>query len=337
MRRRAWSLVVGLLLLAAGTGAACVRQIVVATVTPREPFGVLPPAPDYERDEAWSARPSPGDDAVADAFYVHPTTYVGPAWNGRVDDPTLNDATDRVATRLQASAFEDCCAVWAPRYRQANMTAFFAPSEDGSRALDVAYGDVLAAWRVFRARAGDRPFVLAAHSQGSWLAQRLLREEIAPGPARARLVAAWLPGMPITDPGVPACETPTQTGCVVSWNARGPAFVPGGTFDPRLADTPGICVNPLSWRADETRVDADDNPGAVFHESDPPLRIPAFADARCVAGTLIVTEIEQVPRDLPSRVLDRAIGPDNWHAIEYQAFFESIRANAVARVAAFGG
>ena len=60
--------------------------------------------------------------APVDVFYVHPTSYVGARWNGPVDDPALNEATDRVATRIQASAFNGCCAVWAPRYRQANGT-----------------------------------------------------------------------------------------------------------------------------------------------------------------------------------------------------------------------
>jgi hypothetical protein len=95
--------------------------------------------------------------ASADVFYVHPTSYVGPLWNAPIDDPRLNAATDRVATRIQASAFNACCAVHAPRYRQANGTAFTHPTEDGQRALDVAYADVRAAFHHFLARAGELP------------------------------------------------------------------------------------------------------------------------------------------------------------------------------------
>jgi hypothetical protein len=109
--------------------------------------------------------------AGADVFYVHPTSYVGPLWNAPVDDARLNTDTDRVATRIQASAFNRCCAVYAPRYRQGNGTAFTHPSVDGRRALDVAYADVRAAFRHFLAsREAARPFLLASHSQGSALA-----------------------------------------------------------------------------------------------------------------------------------------------------------------------
>jgi|GEM_PF-4889713 len=71
--------------------------------------------------------------APVDVFYVHPTSYVGNAWNANLDDATVNAATDQGATRIQASAFNACCAIYAPRYRQANLTAFIRPSTDGMR------------------------------------------------------------------------------------------------------------------------------------------------------------------------------------------------------------
>ena len=70
--------------------------------------------------------PAPSAPPVADVFYVHPTSYVGAKWNGPVDDAALNAATDRVATRIRERVL-DCCAVYAPRYRQANGMAFIKP------------------------------------------------------------------------------------------------------------------------------------------------------------------------------------------------------------------
>jgi hypothetical protein len=73
----------------------------------------------------------------------------------------------------------------------------------------------------------------------------------------------------------------------------------------------------------------------VFLESADPAPRPAFADAQCSGGTLVVRRIGSAPRDLPSRILDRVLGRGNYHAIEYQVYFMNLRENASARAAAF--
>lgn len=339
------------------------NSIVRAITRPGAPFDAkaLPAAPDYANPATWSALPDrqdaadvtvlglPGVDqgkAPADVFYVHPTTYIGNKWNGPIDDAALNEATDRVATRLQASAWNVCCAIYAPRYRQANTNTFTQPSDDGDRALDIAYGDVATAFRYFVAHHHrDRPFFLAAHSQGTLMAERLLREEIAGKPLRAKLIAAYLIGLPIPVAGLssdtPICTTPAQTGCVVSWNARGPQFVPG-EFEfrrhnpsPQIASSAVVCVNPLSFLADEAELPASANEGALFFDAKEPAVLRGFASARCQHGTLITRLQGTPPRDFMSRLLDRAIGPGNYHPIEYQLFYVNLRQNAQARLAAF--
>ena len=118
--------------------------------------------------------------AAVDVFFVHSSSYVGSRWNAPADDPTVVEATDRVGTGIQAAAFSGCCAIHAPRYRQANLTAFYRPSPDGDRAIALAYEDVRYAFEAFEARrAPGRPFILAGHSQGSVHAERLLYEVVA--------------------------------------------------------------------------------------------------------------------------------------------------------------
>lgn len=348
-----------LLLVALALPALGCERAVLFFMTPRAPFDAsrLPAPPDYAADASWSALPERADaadaeapglpaadqrSAGADVFYVHPTSYVGPLWNAPVDDARLNADTDRVATRIQASAFDACCAVYAPRYRQANGTAFTHPTEDGERALEVAYADVREAFRHFLAgRDAARPFLLAAHSQGTLLAYRLLREEIAPTALREQLVAAWLIGGPLTEealaremPTVVPCASPEQTGCIIGWNARGPDYAPG-TFE--FASEPGtqLCVNPLGWRHDETPMPASANRGAVFLDAEPVLVAPGFASAQCRGGRLVVSLGGRPPRDLRSRILDRVLGPGNFHPIEYQLFFADIRENAAQRLRAW--
>lgn len=345
------------------------NTIVLHAMHPRGAFRdrPVPRPPDYADPASWSALPERVDAADAaiaalpaaapeaarvDVFYVHPTSYIGGHWNGPIDDPTLNADTDRVATRLQASAFNGCCAVYAPRYRQANGTVFSHPSDSGEQAVALAYGDVAAAFRYYLQRYNrGRPLILASHSQGTMLAYRLLREEISGRPVRDRLVAAYLIGGPIVSdalakeaPDLPVCGSAEQTGCVISWNARGPRYTPG-MFDIRslqltaansaLQNGRRVCVNPLTWSPDETAAAASLNKGALFLEPAAPVVQPGFASAQCRQGMLLVTEIGTAPRDFPSRLLDRALGPQNYHPIEYQMFYVNLRENAAQRAAAF--
>jgi hypothetical protein len=312
----------------------------------------VPAPPDYADAAAWTAHPDQHDGAdvappglvaidqtraPVDVFYVHPTSYLGAAWNGPVDDPELNAQTDELSTLIQASAFNACCAVYGPRYRQAQGQAFVKPGPDADAAIDLSYTDVRDAFRSFLGRGSEgRPFVLAGHSQGSVLAARLLREEIAGTALAERLVAAYLIGGPIDVApglGIPPCDAPEQTGCLVAWNARGPRFA-GSAFDFRGGGE-RLCVNPLSWRRDEEPVGAERNEGAVFLHASDGTPLPGFADAQCRDGVLLVRAIGEPPRDLRSRLLDFVIGPENYHPIELQLYYMSLRRNAQERVHAY--
>jgi hypothetical protein len=368
MRNRLWRIVAAtlsafiLLLVLLGMNFA---SIFLWSVTPRTPFSEAsaPTPPDYTRPSAWSALPelqdladtvppsSPGLEqaqAPVDVFYIHPTTYVGGEWNGPIDDAALNAATDRVATLLQASAFNACCAIYAPRYRQANMTALTGQSEEGLAAVDLAYQDVAAAFRYWREHYNHgRPFILVAHSQGTVHARRLLREAVSGTPVRHQLVAAYLVGIPMSEgalrqalPDITFCASPEQTGCLISWNARGADYTERIRVRELVTDTapasgPYLCVNPLTWRHDTALAPRERNAGAVFLEVTPPQVKPGLTGAQCKDGKLEVLIEEELPRDFMSRLLDHALGERNYHPVEFQLFYMNIRHNAAERVAAF--
>ena len=181
---------------------------------PSAPFDLAqtPPAPDYNRPEAWLAFPgrnglerstppglTPVDeaDAPADVFFIHPTTFLDNAvWNAPWDAPDDVARLNPAVLLNQVSAFNGCCRLHAPRYRQATLAGL----SDSPPAVALAYADVSAAFRVFIARHNNgRPFIIASHSQGTAHAIRLLQEEILATPLQDRLVAAYLIGGYVPD------------------------------------------------------------------------------------------------------------------------------------------
>lgn len=349
--------VLGVLVVTVALAAMNLSTLVRWSMTPSGPFdpSASPAVPDYSDPANWSALPDRDDAgdaapvgarsidqraAPVDVFYIHPSTYIGSRWNAPTDDPELNATTDRVATQIQATAFNGCCAVHAPRYRQTNPLPFMSPSTDGDRAVDLAYDDVRRAFAAFQQRRGAaRPFILAAHSQGTALAERLLYDQISGTPLRDQLVVAYLVGGRITveglrahAPSVEPCSAPTQLHCVVAWNARGSDYRPNQWQMAQVDPGPRVCTNPLSWRNDEQPVPATENLGAMFMETSNRAPRPAFADAQCVGGTLRIRSIGDAPRDFMSRILDWVIGPANYHPIEYQIYYMNLRANAELRV-----
>lgn len=328
-------------------------DLALRSMRPGGPFDPArtPPATDFTKDDAWLALPTMQDDAdvvlptlpaapqpAASAFFVHSTSSVAAAWNARDEGP-VRAASIRGGTLIQASVFNGCCAVYAPGYTQATGLAFVEPSRDGDKAIDVAFAEVLAAFEQFLGRIGQRPFLIAGHSQGSFLAARLLRERIARGPERGRLVAAYLIGAPLTgrDLGdIPACAARGQTGCVMTFNARGPRHDRHPLEFGGAMRRDAVCVHPVRGGTGEAPVPAVEHGGAVFFDSQRPQLLPRFVGSRCSGGRLVIDELAPLPaRGLAPSVLLRVMGGENYHSIEYQLFYVDLRLDAIARVQAF--
>ena len=315
-----------------------------------------PPTPDYRELFVWAAHPAREDladfvpagpdaaqaDAPVAAFFIHPTTYFrGEHWNQPIGHEQAEWIVRERTLRHQASAFNACCDVYAPHYRQATIFSFVDRSGDGEKALDFAYQDVRRAFRRFLDNLPeDTPFIVAGHSQGAFHGDRLVREEIAGTDRQARMVAAYLIGFsvaqsPLEAAGLPVCTSATQTGCVVGWNAVEAGK--GGLFDD-VADV--ACVNPLNWRTDSTRAEHAANLGAIGFpqyqsavdgEDLADVKVePGVADAACRAGRLEVSEIRSV--SFPARMPGTEA---SLHPYDYGLFYANLRQNAVERVAAY--
>ena len=332
--------------------------------TPKGHFEAPPPSsgPDYSNLESWVAHPltdarfNPArwrpsnwppptlEARQAAAFYIHPTTYLERRqWNAQLHPGAVTEARTRLFAQSQASAFADSAEIWAPLYRQAAYGAFLLDSDDARNALDLAYSDVTAAFDRFMAANPGQPIILAAHSQGALHLMRLLHER--KDHLKGRLVAAYVVGWPVSIAadlpalGFPACETPEQTGCILSWmtfaEPANPSLVLGQWEDSkgltgaerRREDI--LCVNPLTGtRGGNAPPSA--NPGTLVPSADLQSANlePGQVGAGCDRGLLVLNG------DLP------ALGPyvlpgNNYHVYDYALFWGAIRRDSERRVAAW--
>lgn len=340
-----------------GTDLIRMASVPTAAFTPQP--SVAPAA--YSDAKMWIARPDIGgnpaewlppgiertaqDGRAAAVFYIHPTSYLGrDRWNAALDDAETNGRA-ALFTRGQASAFTQIGQVWAPRYRQATFGAFLTSREDAARALDLAYRDVAVAFDRFVEGAGDRPIVLAGHSQGALHLTRLLKERVAGTPLAERVVAAYAIGWPISVPadlpvlGLPQCEAADQAGCLISYQSftddGDPSLVfdafdatPGLAGAPR-AGTPVVCTNPLTGAAGGS-APMEANLGTLVPSEDlssgslTPAAVPATCEGR---GLLRIGE----GPELGAYVLPGG----NYHVYDYSLFWANLRADAARRLAAY--
>ena len=363
-------IVVGLVAVAlAGVGLAYGQQLgLMATLLmahpPSTPFAQTPqpPAPDYATRAAWGALPDvqdatdvapvgeevAGAGAPVDVFFVHPTTFFSnSAWNQDIGDADTNKRTDMGPFRAQASAFNGCCRVYAPRYRQFTFSAVLHYDDNSRAAEDLAYSDVKRAFEYYIAHYNHgRPFILAGHSQGSRMLIRLVPEMIDGTPLRKQLVAAYIVGNWIPQSWfdkqktIKSCASAADTGCVLTWSTVGENadtqeqradFVTRIGFPAAMAREHFVCTNPLSWSTSSDAAPASANVGGwTPGPSDPPRPIdPAVVGARCDNGALIVTD--PAPRPYHLVVLPGG----NYHNYDYQLFWMNVRRNAESRAKAF--
>ncbi len=339
-------------------GGSVLRQ----QFTPQGHFVAPPPdsGPDYAQIESWLARPGMADDPSdwrptdeprslvarpAHTFYIHPTTYLlGDRWNAPLELNADSQFRTRLFVQSQASAFADVSEVWAPRYRQAAYGAFLLKSEDADQALALAYSDVAAAFDTFLGQvpAGE-PIILAGHSQGALHLMRLLEQRKAD--LAGRVVAAYVVGWPISRTadlsalGLPACASPTQTGCILSWMSFGEPANPSLILDSweqslgpvgierRRQDM--VCVNPISGTQGSAAAPAD-NPGTLVPTGNlaNAQLLQGRVGAHCDGGLL------KLDGDIPT------LGPyvlpgNNYHVYDYALFWGAIARDAARRTRAW--
>ena len=333
-----------------GMGAADpARYVPQAPASPDNPAAEQDLAPAPSTAAVAASGPPAGRYAV---FFIHPTSYIRPAigadapWNAPLGDNDA-EARARLFLRGMASPFAGADEIWAPKYRQAVFGAFLTDKPEAQQALDLAYRDVAQAFDFFVATVDrDEPIVLAGHSQGALLVLRLLQDKIIGTPLQKRIAMAYPIGWPISVAhdlpalGLPACATPDQAGCIVTWSSFAEPPEPSQVFE-RFTATPGfdgqprgdgaiLCTNPLTGTLNGT-AGADANLGTLKPSSDfsSGELIVGAVPARCdpATGLLLIGD----PPDLGPGVLPG----NNYHVYDIPLFWANLKADVTRRLAAW--
>lgn len=307
----------------------------------------VPPIPDYNKSISWAALPSTidvadempdnslkygQDSASVDVFFVHPTIFTDEPkgkykWNADVNDGAMNRKTDGSAIKYQASVFNVACRIYAPRYRQAHISAFYTSNlNDKRNSLDTAYSDVKKSFEYYLAHYNNgRPIIIASHSQGTIHALRLLQDCFDNKPLQKQLVCAYLVGMPIAKDSfccIAPCQGATETTCWISWNTFAYNYYP--TYY-KYGMNNAVCTNPLSWKTDSIYCDYSLNSGGLLKKFN--KIFPSICDARVQGGMLWINQ----PDFLGANILNWKI----YHVIDYGLFYMNIRKNVEDRCTAY--
>jgi len=302
-------------------------------------------APDYSDLNYWAAHPwkhDPSDsipfplrndtrDSVADVFFLHPTTYTKKnklkKTNAGIDQVFLNFKTDYTSILYQASAFNQQSRVFAPRYRQAFIKMFFTKNKaKADTAFTVAYYDLKNAFEYYLEHWNKgRPIIIASHSQGSKLAEQLLKEYFENKPLNDQLVVAYIAGWPIPKDyfsSLKICVDSMQTGCICSWRTLRNDYVP---YYLKNEKGNSFVTNPLTWSTTEEYASRKMNKGSVLFKFN---KIYSHTtDAKISNGLLYVNK----PR-FPWSFL---YFTRNYHVGDINLFYMNIRENLGQRINKF--
>lgn len=299
---------------------------------------------DYSNPAHWLSLPARVDKDV-DIFYLYPT-----AWQKtNASDPSICDIDNAsmlkgagLAFNRQATAFEPVGNIYAPYYRQVDMSP---PPEVRSTLVNgTPTSDAVAAFDYYIQHYNNgRPFILAGHSQGSNVLVNLLAGYLKENPSvYERMIAAYVIGYSVTNsyldanPHLKFANGPDDTGVIISYNTQAPDTVPG--TNPVVLDG-ALAINPITWTRSEAPALASQNLGSIMLNPDGTvvtdadgdiLPVMSYADARIdTARGVVVCSTADENRLAPGNPY---FGRGVYHSFDYPFYYYDIRANAANRV-----
>ena len=297
----------------------------------------IPQAPDYNLKSSWAVVPSKYteefkmfasnelDSLQVDVFYVYPTLNYEKKdlrWNVPITDIEQNNKVLEKAVLMQASALATTGKVYVPFYRQAHYRSYKMFNEGGKEALELAYSDVKKAFEVYLEKYNKgRPIILFSHSQGTNHTVQLLSDFFDGKILQKRLVAAYIPGMPIPPnqfKTIQPMTSPEEIGGFVSWNTFKKGHYPKNATNWYSG---AVTTNPITWD-DKKYTSLSQHKGFLFTNK----KIYKKAlDIEITDGLVWSSNPKFKKRFLMSFI-------KNYHAGDINLFWQDIRENSILRV-----
>lgn len=311
----------------------------------RYQFKSIDGEPSYSNLDYWAAHPGKWDpsdsvpiplrnelrDSTVDVFFLHPTTFTKKSdkeiSNASIDDDYINAKTDYSTILYQASVFNGQCRVFSPRYRQAHISNFFKKDKDkAARAFAITYEDLKTAFEYYlKYWNTGRPIIIAGHSQGAMMAERLLKDYFEDKPLQNKLVAAYVIGWPVPKEffsSLKMCNDSLQTGCVCSWRTLRNGYIP---YFLKNENGNSYVTNPLTWTTTEEYASRELNRGSVMANFNKVYK--HSTDAYISNGLLYVKK--------PKFPWSFLYLKKNYHIADINLFYINLRENIRQRIAMF--
>ena len=198
-------------------------------------------------------------------------------------------------------------------------------SETTQQTFDLAYTDLKNAFEYYLLHWNNgRPIIIASHSQGSKLAERLLKEYFEDKPLQNKLVAAYIIGWSIPKEyftTLKMCGDSLQTGCICSWRTFRKDYVP---FYLKKEKGDSYVTNPLTWTTNNVYAPKELNKGSVLTKFNKVYK----ADYRCaISNGFLYIKKPKFPEFL---YLSK-----NYHVGDINLFYLNIRENVRQRINSF--
>ena len=301
---------------------------------------------DYSNKEHWLSLPEITKDV--DAFYIYSTSYIESSFEEGAPNFAPLDNPEMIMRALgeyetNASVFEESCNVFVPWYRQMGIK-YAAEVQKKTGSLDAGlaglpYTDIKAALDYFFEKCNNgRPFIIAAHSQGSALLKYVLKNYFKEHQDYyKRMVAAYPIGFSITKddleqyPYLKFAEGESDAGVIISYNTEGPKNVEENANN-KVVLPGAISINPLNWKRDETYAPASENKGSIVLEKDgdTPVRkivnLDVDAQVNLARGVIVTTTKEPVTN------MPEFFGPASFHENDYSFFYKNLQENVAKRI-----
>ncbi len=299
-----------------------------------------PTAPDYSNRDHWAALPDKKDfadvlpddtvtdrqaNAAVDVFFIHPTSFLAKdsMWNADLADSVVNRNTDEYVMKNQASVFNGSAKIYAPRYRQAHVKAYYNVENGGRDALMLAYTDVRHAFEYYLKHYNKgRPIIIASHSQGTTHAIWILKEYFDGKELADKLVAAYMPGMPVRRDSfdhLQPCTAADDLHCFLSWGTYSKGHYPE-SYD--WWNKGAVVTNPITWSVDSGYNAKDQHLGILYYNYK--FKYKNTIRVSTNNGILWMRK--------PSVWFKYFLWKKNYHAADYNLYWLNIRQNVHDRV-----